>query len=42
MHGHLNVKFSMETHHISPHVQYSVPEDKHKMFAKGRRQEDLN
>jgi len=41
MRGHLNVIFSMETHLIRPHVQYSVPEDKYKMFETRRRQNGL-
>ena len=29
-------------HHIRLHVQYSLPEDEHKVFETCRRQEDLN
>jgi len=31
-----------KTYHIRLHVQYSIPEDEHKMFETCRRQEELN
>jgi len=32
----------MKTYHIRLHVQYSLPDDAHKMFETCRRQEKLN
>jgi hypothetical protein len=31
-----------KTYHIRLHVQYSLPEDEHKMFETCKRQEELN
>ena len=35
-------RYAWKTYHIRLYVQYSLPEDDHKMFETCRRQEDIN
>jgi len=34
--------YAWKTYHVRLHLQYSLPEDEHKMFETCRGQEDLN
>ena len=38
----IGLKDVLDTYHIKLHVQYTLPEDEHKMFETCRRQDELN